>query len=250
VTNVTGLRDFVTGGWVYSKSSCCIICSYNPKEPDMGLVAKFLSSFFSSKTDELKDPSDIAPEILELIEKHSSKIKIKVQDTQKIYAYTNLRSSIIVLSRGIFDKFKDPEIKVFVAHELGHIQYKDKFQKFKLIFFCIIGFSIGLFLIGCMKMTLVNMPWSLGVLLLCVSCITYKFLSHSDEYRADNFAITEASISAESFAQCFSKVDIILEEEYAAESLLISSAQRLGRNFTHPPIKMRISRVRTLYKVI
>ncbi|MCE9645435.1 MAG: M56 family metallopeptidase [Chloroflexi bacterium] len=204
------------------------------------------------KVCELRDPSEhgieIHSDITVLIEEFAPNVKIKVKNTQKIEAYTKLSSDVIVLSTGLFNKFKASNIKVFVAHELGHIKHKNKFQKIKLVFFGIVGFLMGLFLIGYLRTTLVITAWGLGLLFVLMALFTYRFLSHSDEYRADNFAITKASISAMAFDQCFSKAGIILEEEYMNEQRLASSVKRQLANFTHPTITKRISRVHALHK--
>jgi Zn-dependent protease with chaperone function len=226
----------------------------------MGRVEKFLSIFSCSKTDELKNPGEygieIQPEIIALIEKFDPKIKIKIKDTPKIHAQAPLCDpSCIELSTGLLEnkRFTTEDIMVLVAHELGHIIPKSYFEC--LITIIVLGTAILLPTIIMLALWLkFSLCLILGItsLLSCFSRSWFIALSHDNENSADSFAITEASIPVESFAQCFAKVEIVQRQEIALETrveFLRRSLIKLILN-THPSIEQRILRVRTLYGTI
>jgi Zn-dependent protease with chaperone function len=212
----------------------------------MGFVERLLSLLFCSKTNELKDPCkygiEIHPDIIALIEKFNPNIKIKIKDTPKIFAQAPLlNSTCIILSKRLFEEFIIEDIKVIVAHELGHIIPKSPFK----ILFCFITLTgIATFLILWFTR---HFLYSLLIVVFLLLCISY--LSCEDEKRADSFVIVKAEIPVESFAQCFSRIRSAQQNESLLETrweFLKNSIEKLLFNF-HPSIEQRISRVRTLY---
>lgn len=210
-----------------------------------------LFSFFDTKTKATQEPSELGIEIpvkvKELVERFDPMIRIEIINISTIHAQAPIsKHPYIELSKRLFEtrtnsleQFTDEDIKVLVAHELGHIIPKSYFN---FLFFFILSLVAALILWSCFILSLYPLP---GIVLLI---LFLGYISRKEEYKADKFAITEAGISVEAFVQCFSKADAIRKQEIALETglkHLMKSVFRLMIK-THPSIAQRISRVRAL----
>jgi Zn-dependent protease with chaperone function len=210
-----------------------------------------LSSLFQTEEKDIKDPSEfgieIPIEVKKLVERFDPKIRIKIIDIPNIHAQAPIsRTPYIELSTRLFEKrtnsieqFTKEDIRVLVAHELGHLIPKSHFD-FSVKFIL----TVVAILIMWSCLTLSPYPL-LGIVLLM---LWLSYLSRREEYRADRFAIIEAGISVESFVQCFSKAEIIQKQEFALESGVTHLLKMLLRLIlkTHPRIDQRILKVRSL----
>jgi Zn-dependent protease with chaperone function len=300
VTNVTGLGDFVTGGFflfpsltgfiavqykqvfanqnpsvdqffgksvrsfsIRLKSSCRIIYPSNPKEPVMGLVARFFSLFSCSKIDDLKDPSEYGAEkrlteATALIEKFNPVIKIKIKDTPKIEAQSLLSVLYyIILSTGLIESkiFTNEDIKVLVAHELGHIIPKSYFSVLsRLAKMCMAVLLIIVFILfvgwGLAHEQHLAIYASYLLLIVFATVVFHGVMARNEEYKADRFAIIKAAISTEAFAQCFIKVKSLQSQKFESETFCVFIDRFLeGLLYEHPRVERRISKIRALNKI-
>jgi hypothetical protein len=217
---------------------------------------------------ELKDPNEcgieIPPEVTALIEKFDPEIKIKIKIIPAIYAQAlDVTPPVIALSKRFFEKridnienFTTEDIKVLVAHELGHIIHPKSSSLKNHFEYLVKAIGLGLIVLFAIIYLL---EWWLEFLPCFILTTTFLLLwfgrswfialSHDNENRADSFAIVEAPISLESFAQCFSKVDFVKRQELALGTRLEFvkvSLTKLILN-THPSVEQRIWRVYTLY---
>lgn len=224
----------------------------------MKCLKKLLSFLCRSRTDNLSDPGEfgieIEGEIKKMVKGFAPELEIKIKDTLEINAEVRMSCKCVILTKGLYENkvFTTEDRKVLVAHELGHINFKNQLEisRNSTIWELVLLAAIISFVChsGIFPATI---SWFLSILAIFLGRMLLISLFHDDENRADSFAIVEASIPVKSFVQCLSRADYAQMKELARETrrtFLVKSLCKLLLPIpTHPPIEQRIKRVRALY---
>lgn len=186
-------------------------------------------------------PEDVPTSTLSLIDKFDSGIRVQIVDgpiTETRAVTFNLFPSYIVLSQRLFKKmdydfveFNIKDLDAIVAHELGHIIPKNNFM---LIMWLLISVFLATF-----AFALYSLLYSLCLSFLSIILLAwFSHLSRNEEYQADAFAVTTASISVEQLIDCLKKLDLVFKRE-----IPIKQRQSIYRKLFRPTLEQRMSRL-------
>jgi hypothetical protein len=151
--------------------------------------------------------------------------------------------SYIVLSQRLFKKgesdfieFNTDDLQAIVAHELGHIIPKSKLTL--IMWLCSSVFIAAfVFMFYSLLLSLCMAPTFL------ILVIWLSFSSRHEEYKADEYAITNAAISVGQLADCLKKLDLVFNRETS-----LRQRQSIFRRLFRPTLEQRIFQLNQINK--
>jgi Zn-dependent protease with chaperone function len=130
-----------------------------------------------------------------------------------------------------FIEFNIEDLDAIVAHELGHIIPKNNLT---LIMWLLISVFLSTF-----AFALYSLLYSICISFLFIILLAwFSHLSRNEEYRADTFAVTTASISVEQLVDCLKKLDLVFKRE-----IPVKQRQSIYRKLFRPTLEQRISQL-------
>lgn len=240
--------------WTIFASICTIIIVFSVwAGPRLLYYVTYYSRVKSSKDIRELPDINIPPEISALITRFNKSIRIRIADEdnaipqaanfQQHPAYIIISKYALGQTNDEVAQLKTKHLLALVAHELGHIVLASKSTWLLSIFTSgAIGAWLFLFL------TPVKFGWIGGLCSLIAFVIfmrAFNKVSRRDEYLADAFAVTDASVPANDLAEALTAIKLHATEQInsSAGQAKLPEAFRWIFGNSHPPIEYRIRRI-------